>query len=169
MEYEIFRETRSREEFFNSWDPENQRDITTEIEDTLYNRYLVKAEVFQRDDFKCQNIECKWPNSKLELHHVKFRKNGGEDKERNCVTLCHACHTAFHRAIRPLVFPNDERLPSHIRGHTFQLDSEDNDGPDWKQVRAEMRRLRKGLKMRNACPKISWEKVTILMHWLFSE
>ena len=46
----------------------------------MYKKYLVKCEVFKRDNFRCRNIVCKYPESQLTLHHVKWKKNGGDDK-----------------------------------------------------------------------------------------
>lgn len=38
----------------------------------------------------------------LEVHHQEYRSQGGDDSEKNLVTLCVACHTLAHGEIRPL-------------------------------------------------------------------
>ena len=39
--------------------------------------------------------------------------------------------------------PDDDALPSHIRGHTFQVTIDET--IDWKRVKSEMKKLRKTL------------------------
>ena len=103
----------------------------------------MKAVVFQRDEFKCQNTECEYPDSPLTLHHVKFQKNGGKDSDRNCVTLCKTCHQGYHRGKRAIILGALDALPSHMRGHTFKVSVDET--IDWKKVKAEMKKLRKTL------------------------
>ena len=58
----------------------------------------VKEYVRWRDGFKCQHCYHKGgSDTKLEVHHVIQRKDGGSDRPDNLVTLCHDCHTALHR------------------------------------------------------------------------
>lgn len=35
-------------------------------------------------------------DSRLEVHHIIYRSNGGSDDEDNLVTLCHTCHSDLH-------------------------------------------------------------------------
>ena len=55
-----------------------------------------KAMVLNRDNYTCQCCRGKHKDSKLEVHHVIFRSNGGSDEQENLVTLCHTCHKALH-------------------------------------------------------------------------
>jgi hypothetical protein len=51
--------------------------------------------ILHRDGHKCQNPDCK-NNDKhpiLEIHHIKYRSNGGTDAPNNLITLCNKCHT----------------------------------------------------------------------------
>ena len=32
----------------------------------------------------------------MEVHHIKFRRNGGTDDEENLITLCKECHDGIH-------------------------------------------------------------------------
>ena len=97
------------------------------------------------------------------MHHIKFQKNGGGNKARNCITLCDSCHKAFHRAQTPIVYANKPNVPTHIRGLTLRVDKKDE--IDWKQVKKEMRRFRKSLGIVSGL-RISWEELAILMRFL---
>lgn len=47
-----------------------------------------------RDKYTCQC--CGKKNCRLEVHHIKFRRNGGSDNLENLITLCEDCHKAVH-------------------------------------------------------------------------
>jgi len=55
-----------------------------------------KAYVLDRDNYTSQHCKGKSKNSKLEVHHIIFRKNGGSDEASNLVTLCKICHDSLH-------------------------------------------------------------------------
>lgn len=57
----------------------------------------VKAMVLNRDSYACQYCKGKHKDSKLEVHHIIFRNQGGSDEESNLITLCHTCHKNLHR------------------------------------------------------------------------
>lgn len=161
--YEIYRKKLSKDKFYSNWESEQLDNLEESLINEIYEKYLIKCEVFQRDNFKCRNIECTFPDSPLTLHHVKFKKNGGKDSERNCVTLCKTCHVGFHRAKRRILFPDDLDLPAHIRGRAFANHKEIK--IDWKKVKSEMRNLRKTLKSQCGL-RISWEQICMLMDFL---
>ena len=50
--------------------------------------------ILHRDNYTCQC--CGKKNYRLEVHHVKFRCNGGTDDEENLITLCEDCHKGVH-------------------------------------------------------------------------
>ena len=50
--------------------------------------------VLHRDNYTCQCC-CK-KNCRLEVHHIKFKSNGGTDDEENLITLCEDCHKGVH-------------------------------------------------------------------------
>ena len=50
--------------------------------------------VLARDNYKCQC--CGKKNCGLQVHHIKFRSNGGSDDLENLITLCEDCHKAVH-------------------------------------------------------------------------
>ena len=55
-----------------------------------------KAMVLNRDNYTCQCCKGKHKDSKLEVHHIVFRSQGGSDEAENLITLCHTCHTDLH-------------------------------------------------------------------------
>ena len=163
MAYEIYKKQINKEEYFKDWADENLKNLSEELKNAIYNKYLVKKEVFERDSFRCQNLNCKTPEASLTMHHVKFQKNGGRHTEKNCITICEMCHKAFHRARAPLVFGDFEYLPKKMRGKTYFVDKKDE--INWKKVKKEMRRFRKSLK--NECGvRISWDQLLTLLKFL---
>ena len=50
--------------------------------------------ILHRDNYTCQC--CGKKNCRLEVHHIKFRSNGGTDDEENLITLCEDCHKSIH-------------------------------------------------------------------------
>ena len=55
-----------------------------------------KAMVLARDEYTCQLCKGKHKDSKLEVHHIIYRRNGGSDEAENLITLCHTCHKNLH-------------------------------------------------------------------------
>ena len=55
-----------------------------------------KAYVLTRDNYTCQNCNGKSKDSKLEIHHIIFRKDAGSDEHDNLITLCKTCHDVLH-------------------------------------------------------------------------
>ena len=54
-----------------------------------------RSAILHRDNYTCQC--CGKKNCRLEVHHIKFRRNGGTDDEENLITLCEDCHKKVHR------------------------------------------------------------------------
>ena len=50
--------------------------------------------VLHRDNYTCQC--CGKKNCRLEVHHIKFKSNGGTNDEENLITLCEDCHKGVH-------------------------------------------------------------------------
>lgn len=69
---------------------------------TNYGFENTKAMVLNRDNYTCQYCKGKRKDSKLEVHHIVFRSQGGSDEESNLITLCHTCHKNLHNGrIKP--------------------------------------------------------------------
>lgn len=163
MAYEIYKQKLSIDEYYNKWDNDRLSVLTNELRQQIYEKYLVKVDVFQRDNFTCQAEGCKTPHEKLTMHHIKWQKNGGQHKVKNCITLCNECHRSFHSGKKPLMITNNPVLPSNIRGHTFKLDV--NNDINWKVLKKQMKKFRKTLHDESGI-KISWEQLSFLMRWL---
>jgi hypothetical protein len=56
----------------------------------------IREYVLHRDNHKCQNPNCTNKNKEqiLEIHHIKYRSDGGTDNPSNLITLCTHCHTS---------------------------------------------------------------------------
>ena len=59
-----------------------------------YEHSSRRKAVLHRDNYTCQC--CGKRNCRLEVHHIKFRHNGGTDDEENLITLCKECHDGVH-------------------------------------------------------------------------
>ena len=53
-----------------------------------------RSAILHRDNYTCQC--CGKKNCRLEVHHIKFRRDGGTDDEENLITLCEDCHRGVH-------------------------------------------------------------------------
>ena len=56
-----------------------------------------KSYVLDRDNYTCQYCKGKTKDSKLEVHHIIFRRNIGSDEESNLICLCKTCHDKLHK------------------------------------------------------------------------
>jgi hypothetical protein len=52
-------------------------------------------EVLERDGWRCALPNCRM-RSHLQVHHVRFRSEGGSDERENLITLCVGCHRLIH-------------------------------------------------------------------------
>jgi len=166
MSYEIYKQILSKEDYFKTW--KNQKDlenINEEIQQSIYDKHVIKSLVMQRDKFVCQNVGCE-SDLNLSLHHIKAQRNNGKDSERNCVILCRKCHKAFEERRDTFTLANFECLPSHIRGHTFRKHKSEK--INWKKIRTDMKALRKQLKYKygDKLTYITWEQIILLMRVL---
>jgi len=55
-----------------------------------------KAFVLNRDSYTCQKCKKKSKGTRLEVHHIVYKKNGGSDVPENLVCLCKTCHEKIH-------------------------------------------------------------------------
>lgn len=54
-----------------------------------------KKMVRRRQGYLC--AKCGKYDEDLEVHHVIFKSQGGDDSPENLEVLCHKCHLALHR------------------------------------------------------------------------
>ena len=78
-----------------------------------------KAYVLDRDNHTCQHCKGKSKDSKLEVHHIVFRRNGGSDEASNLVTLCKICHEDLHSGSITL---KGGKTKGHLK-HATQMNS----------------------------------------------
>jgi len=55
-----------------------------------------KNYVLARDNYRCQHCLGKKNDPKLQVHHIKYRSQGGTNVTSNLATLCSTCHNAHH-------------------------------------------------------------------------
>ena len=56
--------------------------------------YNIKQAVLHRDNYTCQS--CLKKDTKLQVHHIIYKSNGGSNSMDNLVTLCKHCHQKIH-------------------------------------------------------------------------
>jgi hypothetical protein len=61
----------------------------------MYGYANTKAYVLARDNYTCQ-CGLKGCVDRLEVHHIKFRSQGGSDNPKNLITLCSKHHAMLH-------------------------------------------------------------------------
>lgn len=154
--YDKFKTILTQPEYFSDWKPDNLSKISQENQDKIYELYVLRCVVLQRDNFKCQNLDCDSPESKLTIHHIKFRKNNGKDSPRNCITMCRSCHSGFHKGKEPLKF----------WGHTWKIHKKETLSP--KQLKFIGAKIRKDNKHLFKGYSISYELLELIMKYLFS-
>lgn len=145
MNEELYSKELSREEYFVLWSRKNNFELTEDIKERIYKKYLVKYEVFHRDNFTCQNAHCAKQCDMITVHHIKAQRNGGQDKPRNLITLCDRCHKDYEKAKKPITLLNNPNLPPHVRGHTFKLHRSSDGIAEWKRVKRLLKKFRKVL------------------------
>ena len=59
-----------------------------------YGYATAREHALVRDKYTCQC--CGKKNCRVEVHHIKFRSDGGSDTLENLITLCEDCHKAIH-------------------------------------------------------------------------
>ena len=63
--------------------------------------------ILNRDRYSCQI--CGKKHTRLEVHHIIYRSNGGTDDENNLITLCEDCHSGIHNG-KVVLFKKIKRL-----------------------------------------------------------
>lgn len=71
--------------------------------------------VLHRDNYTCQ--VCGKKHTRLEVHHIIYRSQGGTDDESNLITLCEDCHNKVHSGTLVL----DKKPKKSGLKHTTQM------------------------------------------------
>lgn len=79
-----------------------------------------KAYVLTRDDYKCQHCKGKSKDTRLEVHHLVFRRDQGSDEQTNLLTLCKTCHDGLHAGT--ITLKNVGKRKGHLL-HATQMNS----------------------------------------------
>lgn len=79
-----------------------------------------KAYVLDRDNYTCQHCKGKSKDSKLEVHHIIFRRNGGSDESDNLIVLCKTCHDKLH--LGEISLKKNGKLKGQLK-HATQMNS----------------------------------------------
>ena len=145
-------------------DNETFENLTEQLKEHIYQKYLIKCAVFQRDNFICQNENCTTPQSPLTLHHIRFQKNEGQTTVRNCITLCRSCHKGYHSGREVIKVKDRTELPDHIKGHSFQITK--HESFDWKEWKRIARTIRQNNKHFHGMG-IDIELIINLIKWLY--
>ncbi len=155
--------------YFGSATPGIQQKHLTDI----YKEYACKHNVFNRDSFICQVVDCKFNDSPITIHHYKHKSNGGKWAPRNCISVCRAHQAVYHHAKGPLTFVNAHNLPPRIKGATQVRDLYFERKPIYiapaltKQEKAIRNKVRKD--NRNVWNKtLNWHEILLLLNFLFS-
>ena len=86
-----------------SFDPHAIKNPLALINKLIYQKGInygfenTKAFILDRDNYSCQHCKGVSKDSKLEVHHIIFRSNGGSDEHENLITLCKTCHDKLHK------------------------------------------------------------------------
>ena len=86
----------------------------------LYGYSNIRELVLSRDLYTCQHCKGKTKDSKLEIHHIIFRRNGGSDDSDNLITFCKTCHDSLHKGEISLL--NNGKVKTKLK-HATQMNS----------------------------------------------
>jgi len=64
----------------------------------MTERSAAKARVLEIYDYKCANYEV-CGNDDVTVHHIIFKREGGEDIVENYCVLCRECHAKLHEKV----------------------------------------------------------------------
>jgi len=79
-----------------------------------------KAYVLNRDNYICQHCKGKTKDSKLEVHHIIFRRNNGSNEQENLITLCKTCHDKLHN--EEILLKKTGKVKTQLK-HATQMNS----------------------------------------------
>jgi len=54
----------------------------------------IRIKVLERDDNRCKT--CGFNGKGLHVHHIEYKRNGGNEDMNNLITMCNQCHMRIH-------------------------------------------------------------------------
>lgn len=57
----------------------------------------IRREVKIRQGMRCAICTTKLPSESLQIHHIKFKSEGGDHDKENLTALCPKCHEYLHK------------------------------------------------------------------------
>lgn len=60
----------------------------------------VRKSILKRDNYQCQNQNCRKKGVPLDVHHICEVEYGGANDPRNLISLCRDCHALLHPWIK---------------------------------------------------------------------
>lgn len=89
----------------------------------------IRSEIIKRDKvcYLCKRIES------LEVHHITFRSDGGDNSYKNLITLCYVCHQLNHKRL------SSKSLVKAFLAYTDNF----NEPKEWSKLRQKEERYDK--------------------------
>jgi len=78
-----------------------------------FGYYNTKQYVLARDNHTCQYCKGKSKDSRLEVHHITPRNQGGSDRPNNLLTLCKTHHDGYHAGLIKLTKRHTKSTLNH--------------------------------------------------------
>lgn len=155
------------DEFLQKFSKETLQKISRDKLRELNEGWKRRTVILVRDNFKCTNEGCHYKesekvgistSSRLQVHHKRFRKNGGSDVAENLTTLCDACHTNFHKG----------KIKLRVKGQQYVHISKAVINERWQRYRKQMKEIKKYIKS-NHLNEIDWELMAMILTWFFDD
>jgi hypothetical protein len=89
----------------------------------MFGYYNIKQYILSRDNYTCQYCKGKSKDSKLQVHHIIPRSQGGSNRPNNLLTLCKTCHDKLHAGNIKLTKRHIKNLNLHHATHMNILQS----------------------------------------------
>ena len=175
----------SAEAYFKHWVQAHVNRMSPKDKKSAYKKYAMRYQVFNRDGFVCQNVvkkeengvisfsPCQFCNGEkyyeaLTVHHVKSKRNGGNDSARNGITICQTIHRHYEQGKGPLTVSKNDSVPDWMKGHTYKLSDCKKKvvrkTMNWKKTKAKWRAFRKNLRVKRL--NLNLDQLSVLMKFL---
>jgi len=89
----------------------------------------LRRSILERDDFLCRfcGRGGRFSDYLLEIHHIVWRRHGGQDTPANLMVICRRCHLILHYGHCPpdvpLTFTELKNRGGRSEEHTSELQS----------------------------------------------